>query len=239
MSGPVPITSLGTIVSTPNPSVIRRENGNRAITVSGSVIPGASVSQENKVLQNFLENLTVPDAYSWQTGGVNEENQSSVNSILKAMVVAALLILITMVIQLGSFRKATIVLLVIPLAISGVFMLFALTKTPLSFPALIGVLALYGIVVNNSMMVIEKINQNLRSGIEFTASIVDAAESRVEPIFLTSLITIMGLVPITLSDPLWRGLGGAIIAGLSVSGTIMLFFIPVVYHIWLKPDDAS
>ena len=120
-------------------------------------------------------------------------------------------------------------ILVIPLAISGVFILFALTGTPLSFPALIGVLALFGIVVNNSIMVVDKINQNIAIGMEQKDAIADGTASRVEPIFFSSLTTIIGLVPITLSDPIWQGLGGAIIAGLLFSGAIMILVIPVVY----------
>ena len=69
-------------------------------------------------------------------------------------------------------------------------------------------------------------------------AVADAASSRLEPIALTSFATIIGLIPITLSDPLWRGLGGAIIAGLAFSGTIMLFFIPVVYYYWFRNDHS-
>jgi len=141
-----------------------------------------------------------------------------------------------MVIQLGSFRKAIIVLLVIPLAISGVFIVFALTKTPLSFPALIGILALFGIVVNNSIVVVEKINQNIKVKIPFTEAVSDGSASRLEPIMFSSITTIFGLLPITLSDPLWRGLGGAIISGLLVSGAVMLIFIPVVYYSWFENE---
>jgi multidrug efflux pump subunit AcrB len=141
-----------------------------------------------------------------------------------------------MVLQFNSFRKALIVILVIPLSISGVFIIFGLTQTALTFPALIGVLALFGIVVKNSILVMDKITANIKSGLEFRESIADAASSRLEPIALTSITAIVGLIPITLSDPLWRGLGGAIIAGLTFSGTIMLFFIPVVYYIIFKPS---
>jgi len=140
------------------------------------------------------------------------------------------LIIVTMVIQFSSFRRAAVVMLVIPLSISGVFIIFALTHTALSFPALIGVLALFGIVVKNSILVVDKIVKNQKEGLPFVRAIGDASASRLEPIALTSFAAIFGLIPITLSDPLWRGLGGAIIAGLTFSGTIMLFFVPVVYY---------
>jgi multidrug efflux pump subunit AcrB len=129
--------------------------------------------------------------------------------------------------------------LIIPLGITGVFYVFGLTGTPLSFPALIGILALFGIVVRHVIMVIEKINNNRRQGMELTEALVDAAGSRLEPILLTSMAAIVGLIPITLSDPLWRGLGGAIIAGLIFSGAIKLFFVPVVYYEWFKGDQKS
>ena len=150
-----------------------------------------------------------------------------------------ILILITMVVQFGSYRQAAIVLMLIPLAISGVFIVFALSGTPLSFPALIGVLALFGIVVTNAMFIVDKINRNRREGMDLEHAIADAAESRLEPILLTSLTTILGLIPITISDPLWRGLGGAIIAGLTFSGAIMLFFVPVIYYMWFRKDEVK
>jgi multidrug efflux pump subunit AcrB len=150
------------------------------------------------------------------------------------MLLSAVLIFGTMALQFDSFRKALIVLLVIPLAVSGVFVVFALTGTPLSFPALIGVLALFGIVVNNSIIMVDKINKNMGAGLPLDDAIASGAGSRLEPILLTAITTIVGLVPITLSDPIWQGLGGAIIAGLTFSGIAKLFFIPVVFKAWFS-----
>ncbi len=195
---------------------------------------GYAIQEANADLEKYADSLDLPSGYSWKTGGVNEENQKSVNSILIAMALSFLLILVTMVLQFSSFRKAFIVLLVIPLSISGVFIIFALSNTPLSFPALIGVLALFGIVVKNSILIVDKIAVNEKTKMSFEEAIAEGAASRLEPIALTSLTAILGLTPVTLSDPLWRGLGGAIISGLIFSGTIMLFFIPVVYYLTFK-----
>ncbi|NCU42574.1 MAG: efflux RND transporter permease subunit, partial [Candidatus Moranbacteria bacterium] len=205
--------------------------------ITASVLDGYATPEIGDQLETFAENLSLPSGYEWKTGGVNEENARSIQSILQAMLLAFILILATLVIHLGSYRKAIIVLLVIPLALSGVFIIFALTGTPLSFPALIGILALFGIVVNNSIIVVDKINQNLAMNMKQSEAIADASASRLEPIFLSSLTTIIGLTPITLSDPLWQGLGGAIISGLVFSGTIMLFFIPVVYAMWFRQES--
>ncbi|HSA83765.1 MAG TPA: efflux RND transporter permease subunit [Patescibacteria group bacterium] len=237
--GAIPITSLGSFVLRPNPTQITREEGKRTLSVSASVTQGKSISETNAELEVFADNkLELPEGYSWSTGGVNEENTNSVNSILLAMVLSFFLIIVTMVLQFSSFRKAFIVMLVIPLSISGVFIIFALTNTPLSFPALIGVLALFGIVVKNAILVVDKINQNLKQNMPLTEAIVDGSASRLEPIALTSFATIVGLIPITLSNPLWQGLGGAIMAGLFFSGSIMLFFIPVVYYVMFHKDSS-
>ncbi len=226
----VPLLSLGEMKLESSPTVINHEKGDRTISVTASVTKGTSVQDVNKQVESYAKTLNLPSGYSWKTGGVNEENQKSVNSILIAMLLSVILILTTMVLQFQSFRKAFIVILVIPLSISGVFIVFSLTHTPLSFPAMIGVLALFGIVVKNSILIVDKIQANEKTEMDFIDGVAEGAASRLEPIALTSLTAILGLIPITLSDPLWRGLGGAIISGLAFSGTIMLFFIPVVYY---------
>lgn len=231
MGEQIPLTSLGILRLETSPTLITHEDGDRTISVSAYVKNGYSIPEENTKLEQFANDLDLPVGYSWKTGGVNEENQNSVNSIFVAMILSFILILTTLVLQFSSFRKALIVLLVIPISISGVFIMFSLTNTPLSFPALVGMLALFGIVVKNSILIVDKIQANEKTEMEFSEGVAEGSASRLEPIALTSLTAILGLIPITLSDPLWRGLGGAIISGLAFSGTIMLFFIPVVYYL--------
>ncbi len=210
------------------PVSIVREDSQRVVSVTAAA-KGVPSTQILAQFEDKANQYQMPLGYTWDTGGANEENQESVNSILQAMTLSFILILLTMVLQLESFRKAAIVMIVIPLAVAGVFFNFTIFGIPLSFPALIGVLALFGIVVNNSIMLVEKINQNLKQGFKVLDAVVDACSSRLEPIFLTSLTTSAGLLPITLSDPLWRGLGGSIIAGLSVSGILILVLLPTIY----------
>lgn len=236
----VNLASLGNLRMETNPTTITREGGQRTISVTADLAKGYNSTVINqKLLAYAKSDLQLPSGYSWKTGGVNEENNNSVTSILLAMILSFALIMITMVLQFSSFRRALIVMLVIPLSISGVFIIFGLTNTPLSFPALIGLLALFGIVVKNSILVVDKIVQNQKMGIAFIPAIADAASSRLEAIALTSVATIIGLIPISLSDPTWRGLGGAIIAGLLFSGTIMLFVIPVVYYYWFREKKQN
>ncbi len=234
-----PLATLGSFEVKASPTQITREDGNRSISVSAATAPGSSAAEQNKALLEQVAKLNMADEYTWQTGGANEENQESINSILQAMVISAVLIMVTMVIQFGSFRQAFIVLIVIPLAVSSVFLIFALTGTALSFPALIGVLSLFGIVVTNSMFIVDKINLNQREGMPLREAIADAGASRMEPIILTKLCTVLGLLPITITNPLWRGLGGAIISGLLIASTIMLLFIPTLYYSFFANDKKK
>jgi len=230
-NGNVPLESLGTLRLSQNVSRITREDFDHTVTLTAGLKKGANLVEVNKKIADVVnDKLNFPTGYTWRTGGANEKNQESVQSILQGMLLAFALIFLTLIIHLKSYRKAMLVLLTIPPAASGVFIIFALTGISLSFPALIGVLALFGIVVNNAIIVISQINANQKVGMDYKQSIIEGASSRLEPILLSSLTTVIGLLPITFSDPVWQGLGGAIISGLLFSGTIMLFFIPVTYY---------
>lgn len=239
IGGGVSLLSLGDFRLEPNPTLITREDGKRTLSVRAGVAEGYSISTANADLEKYADTLNLPIGYTWQTGGVNEENDKSVRSILMAMLLSAVLIFGTMAVQFNSFRQAIAVLLVIPLAVSGVFVIFGLFGIPLSFPALIGVLALFGIVVNNSIIMVDKINKNMHSGLPLIQAISEGAATRLEPILLTAFTTIIGLIPITLSDPIWQGLGGAIIAGLLFSGIAKLFFLPLIYYAFFGPKEEK
>jgi multidrug efflux pump subunit AcrB len=195
-------------------------------------VEGAANPQE--ILKEFQARLAasdpLPSGYTIAYGGENEQNTESVQSILRAMIIAGVLILVTLVIQFNSFRSAFIVLITLPLALIGVFPGLALIGVPLSFPGLIGILALFGIVVKNAIILVDKIKLNERSGIPFEEAIVDAGKSRLEAIFITSICTIFGIIPITLSDATWRALGSVIIFGLVLSSFLTLFIVPLLYR---------
>lgn len=195
----------------------------------------------NEILADFQkklkENYKLPEGYTITYGGENESNTESVMSILRAMVIAMLLIVSTLVIQFNSFKKALIVLVTLPLALIGVFIGMALANVSLSFPGLIGILALFGIVVKNAIILIDKINLNIKTGISFEDAIIDAGKSRLEAIFITSIVTIAGIIPITLSNDLWTALGTAIIFGLSISSFFTLFIIPVMYMTFIDKKE--
>jgi multidrug efflux pump subunit AcrB len=209
-----------------------------------TVLLSASVNKDNRpaaVVKEFqkkaAKNYQLPEGYTITYGGENEQNNESVISIIRAMVMAGILIISTLIIQFNSFKKAIIVLVTIPLALIGVFYGLAIFRLTLSFPGLIGIVALFGIVVKNAIILIDKINLNIKSKIPFHDAIVDAGKSRFEAIFITSICTIAGIIPVTLSNETWTALGGAIIFGLMLSSFFTLFMIPVLFYTFIKPTE--
>lgn len=200
-------------------------------------------TNSNAVVAEFQKKLAseyqLPDGYSITYGGENEQNQESVLSIIRAMVIAGILIISTLIVQFNSFKKSMIVLVTLPLALIGVFVGMAIFHLTLSFPGLIGILALFGIVVKNAIILIDKINLNVKIGIPFEEAIIDAGKSRLEAIFITSICTIFGIIPVTLSNETWTALGSAIIFGLMLSSFLTLFIIPLLFRMLVKNEDAA
>jgi multidrug efflux pump subunit AcrB len=215
-----------------NPSVnsITRIDQKRTILLSAGV---EGKTRPNAVLTEFKSKVAkgykMPSGYNIIYGGENEQNNESVYSILRAMVIAGILIISTLIIQFNSLKKAMIVLVAIPLALIGVFLGMAIARVTLSFPGLIGILALFGIVVKNSIILIDKMNLNLKFGIPFKEAVIDAGKSRLEAIFITSICTIFGIIPVTLSNETWMALGSVVIFGLMLSSFFTLFLVPVMF----------
>ncbi len=224
------LNEIAQIELLPSPSIIQRQNQQRVVRLTAASQDISSTELYSELKSEF-EKVRLEPGYSWTVGGENEENQKATTEILTQMGLAFLLVFATMVLELNSFSKGLLALVVIPLAISGVFVNFAIFQIPLSFPSLIGILSLFGIVVYNGILLMEKIQQNHFIGLDYTEGIVDACVSRLGPILFTTLDSIIGLIPITIADPIWRGLGGAVIAGLTVSGVLVLLVLPSAYKL--------
>lgn len=233
------LRDVATVELKPSVEAIERIDQLRTVVLRSNVESGVnSVALVNR-FKDKIADYPFPPEYSISFGGESEQNEESVRSILLAMILAGILIVSTLVIQFNSFKQAIIVLVTIPLALIGVFFGIALIGVNLSFPGLIGILALFGIVVKNAIILIDKINLNIRSGIPFYEAIIDAGRSRLEAIIITSLCTILGILPITLSDELWRALGSAVIFGLMLSAFLTLFIVPILYASWVKNEQKE
>jgi HAE1 family hydrophobic/amphiphilic exporter-1 len=234
---PVFLKDVAIVELKPSVDTITRIDQKRTIILTAGT---TTETNSNQVLGEFKKKIAdyeMPAGYSIDYGGQNEQNADSVMSIVRAMVIAMLLIVSTLIIQFNSFRKALIILVTIPLALIGVFLGMAVFNVSLSFPGLIGILALFGIVVKNAIILVDKINLNIKSKIPFEESVIDAGKSRLEAIFITSICTISGILPITLSNEMWRSLGGAVIFGLSLSSFFTLFIVPTLYVSLIKEKD--
>ncbi len=223
------LKDVASIELKPSVETITRIDQTRTVTLTANVASGVNPVVVVREFQEKIKDYDFPNNYSLSFGGEDEQNTESVRSILIAMILAGILIISTLVIQFNSFKQAIIVLITIPLALIGVFFGIAIVGVNLSFPGLIGILALFGIVVKNAIILIDKINLNIKNDIEFKESIVDAGKSRLEAIIITSLCTILGILPITISDELWRALGSAVIFGLMLSSFLTLFVVPTFY----------
>lgn len=226
---PIFVKDVAKIELKPAVDTISRIDQKRAVLLSAGVSGTTKPGDVLKAFQEKIKNYKMPTGYEIVYGGENESNNESVMSILRAMIIAGLLIVATLIIQFNSVKQAVVVLATIPLALIGVFIGMAVMRVTLSFPGLIGILALFGIVVKNAIILVDKINLNLDSGIPFQEAVVDAGKSRLEAIFITSICTIFGIIPVTLSNETWMALGSAVIFGLMVSSFLTILVVPVAF----------
>jgi HAE1 family hydrophobic/amphiphilic exporter-1 len=231
---PVYLRDVATIELEPSVDVITRIDQKRTILLSAAADSSTNGPAILAQFQKSISGYSLPTGYNITYGGENEQNAESLASVVRAMIIALVLIVATLVIQFNSFRKALIVLVPIPLALIGVFVGMAVFDVSLGLPGLIGILALFGIVVKNAIILVDKININIRFGIPFEEAVVDAGKARLEAIFITSICTIFGILPVTLSDEFWRALGSAVIFGLTLSSFLTLFIVPAFYLMFVK-----
>ncbi|MFZ4648104.1 MAG: efflux RND transporter permease subunit [Patescibacteria group bacterium] len=236
---PVFLRDVAKIELKPSVETITRIDQKRVVLLSATTDGQANTADILAQFQKKEKEYQMPAGYTIFYGGESEQNTESVYSILKAMIVAIFLIVITLIIQFNSIKKSFVVLTTIPLALIGVFFGLAIARINLSFPGLIGILALFGIVVKNAIILVDKISLNLHSGIPFAEAIVDAGKSRLEAIFITSICTIIGIIPITLSSETWRALGGSVIFGLMLSSFLTLFIVPTLFMSLVKDNKRN
>ncbi len=236
---PVYLKDVSKIELKPAVNVITRIDQKRTVVLSAGADSSTNGPTILAAFEKKIADYKLPAGYTISYGGENEQNAESFASIVRAMLMAIFLIIATLVIQFNSFRKALIVLVPIPLALIGVFLGMATFDVSLGLPALIGILALFGIVVKNSIILVDKINLNLKSGIHFEDAIIDAGKSRLEAIFITSLCTIFGILPVTLSDEFWQALGSSVIFGLTLSSFLTLFLVPAFYLILMRDEEIK
>ncbi|MEM1041540.1 MAG: efflux RND transporter permease subunit [Bacteroidota bacterium] len=236
--GAVPLRQVATLGFEPVPTRIDHVDLVRAVSVTSDVDVAGGYN-EIAVTQEVVEQveaLALPPGYRVTYGGKLEAQQESFASLGGALLVALLGILAVLVLQFRSFRQPLIIIVAIPLAIIGAFPALLLTGYAFSFMAFIGFTSLIGIVVNNSIILVDYANQLRARGRTVAEAVSEAGQTRFTPILLTTFTTIGGLLPLTLTNSdLWSPLGWVIIGGLAVSTLLTLVVVPALYRL-LTPE---
>lgn len=217
------------------PSSISRYDMERTAEILADVQKGYTLDDVMDPVTEKLEQYAMPAGYSFTIGGEVESRRDAFSGVANAIVIAIISILSVLVLQFRSYRQPLIVFLAIPFAVCGMIWALWLTGNTFSFTAFIGLTSLVGIVVNNSIILVDFVNKLREKGEPLDEALQMAAETRLTPIVLTALTTIGGLLPLTLrGGTLWAPMGWTIIGGLLVSTLMTLIVVPVSYKILEK-----
>jgi multidrug efflux pump subunit AcrB len=230
---PIPLSTVATLTINEGPSEIRRIDQQRTALITAN-IRGADLASVSRDIIAAMSTLEMPAGFSFGISGQNKEMQTSLNSLLMAFALALFLVYIVMASQFESLVQPLLIMMTVPLALIGVGAVLLALGIPISIMVFLGLIILAGIVVNNAIVLIDYINRLRGRGLELAAAITEAGRARLRPILMTTLTTVLGLVPMAL------GLGeGAeirapmaitVIVGLASSTLLTLVVIPTLYY---------
>jgi HAE1 family hydrophobic/amphiphilic exporter-1 len=217
-----------------SPSQITRQDQVRTVTISSN-ISGRDLQSVSKDIDKALDKYQLPAGYTIETSGEQEEMINSFTSLGYALLLSLLLIYMILASQFESLLQPLIIMMAIPFALTGAFMALFLTGTPLSLVAFLGLIMLSGIVVNNSILLIDFINRNKVVYPTREEAIINAGRFRIRPIMMTMMVACLGLLPLSLGigsgGELQAPMGITVIGGLLFSTVITLVIVPVIYTI--------
>lgn len=239
----IPLTQVASVKFKMSPGFVSREDLERKASVTAFIEPGYDLDTIAKQVKKKIEIFSWPHGYTWYFGGKLEQRGTSFGSMKSAMIIALFGIFAVLVLQFKSFIQPLIIFSAIPMALVGSIWALFITGYTFSFMAFLGLISLVGIVVNDSIVLVEFINlQREKEKKSIQEAIRYAGEIRFVPIVLTTLTTIGGLIPLTLwGGIMWAAMGWTIIGGLLVSTFLTLILVPVFYSIFIgeKQPDTS
>ena len=231
----VRIKDVGKVVERFNPPTIQRKDRERIITVQATV-DGVPMSQIVAEMQPKLDQLDIPTGITVELSGTYEDQQDSFADLAMLGIIIIILVYIVMAAQFESLTYPAIIMTSLLFALSGIILILWATGTNLNIMSMIGAIMLIGIVVKNGIVLIDYIILNRERGLSIRAAVVDAGRSRLRPIIMTALTTILGMVPMAVSQgegaEMWRPMGIAVIGGLTFSTLLTLLFVPTLYCIF-------
>lgn len=233
---PLTLGSVATLTIADGPSEIRHIGGRRAAVLSAS-LSGFDLGGTSQEVEQRLSKIELPPDRSLALGGQTSEMTEALDSLTFALLLAVFLVYAVMAAQFESLLQPLLIMFSVPLAAAGAILALAITQTPISVVALLGAVVLAGIVVNNAIVLVDRINRNRAGGKALDEAILEAGITRLRPILMTTVTTVLGMLPLT-------GLFGAaegtelrapmalvVIAGLSASTLLTLLVIPVGYRV--------
>ncbi|MDE6288045.1 MAG: efflux RND transporter permease subunit, partial [Muribaculaceae bacterium] len=233
--GSVRVKDVGKVVEHFTPPTIERKDRERVITVK-TIVQGVPMSQVAQQSMEAIRNMDVPQGVTIQLAGQYEDQQDSFSDLLMLAVLILVLVYIVMAAQFESYTYPAIIMTSVMFAFSGVFFILYLTGHTLNVMSLIGAIMLIGIVVKNGIVLIDYISLNRERGMSIKRAVIDGGRSRLRPVIMTSLTTILGMVPMACGTgqgaEMWRPMGTAVIGGLTLSTILTLLFVPVLYCVF-------
>jgi multidrug efflux pump len=231
----IPLSQVATIqYKLEQPSIWRRDLL-PTITVQADVMPGIEAKTVNAQLAPAITELQakLPAGYTIEAGGTVEESAKGLRSIAVIFPMMIFLMLTILMVQLQSFQKMFLVISVAPLGLIGVVMALLPTHTPMGFVAILGIIALSGMIIRNSVILVDQIDMDLARGLHPWDAVIDATTHRLRPIVLTAAAASLGMIPIA-SEVFWGPMAYAIIGGLFVATLLTLLFLPALYVAWFR-----
>ncbi|MCZ8176166.1 MAG: efflux RND transporter permease subunit [Burkholderiaceae bacterium] len=231
----VPLTQVAKVGFAWEPGVLWREGRDYAVTVQGDVVEGVQgptvTFQVWPELQKLAERM--PPGYKIQIAGAVEESSKGQGSIAAGVPIMLFIIFTLLMLQLQSFSRAMLVFLTGPMGVAGVAAALLLLNRPFGFVALLGVIALMGMIMRNSVILIDQIEQDRRAGVAAWDAIVEAAVRRFRPIVLTAAAAVLAMIPLSRSV-FWGPMAVAIMGGLIVATALTLLALPAMYAAWFR-----
>ena len=231
----IPLTQIAKPVFTWEPGVMWRENRDYAITVQGDIVEGLQGATVTNELLPQLQELEAawPPGYRIEVAGAVEESSKGSSSIAAGVPIMLFLIFTLLMLQLHSFSRSLLVFLTGPLGIAGVAGALLLLDRPFGFVALLGVIALMGMIQRNSVILIDQIEQDRARGVPAWDAIVESAVRRLRPIVLTAAAAVLAMIPLSRSV-FWGPMAVAIMGGLIVATVLTLLALPAMYAAWFR-----
>jgi len=238
----VPVSQIARLSLQSEASVIWRRNRVPTITVRADVL-GAEAPDVTAAVWPRVEELArgLPFGYTIEVGGAQESSATAQRSIFAVMPWLLVIVLLLLMIQLQDIKKMLLVLLTAPLGLIGVAAILAAFQIPFGFVAMLGVIALFGMIIRNSIILVVQIDQELVRGAPLWSAIVESAVRRFRPIMLTALAAILAMIPLTRST-FWGPMAWAIMGGLLVATLLTLLFLPALYASWYRakrPNEGA